>query len=114
MLANSNAIVQCGKDYLSVELFRSAVNCVVSKRELPRLGWLDKLVPVSGLLHTRPGANITRLLQRTKSQQCFDPRDRIYAILGIMPQSFSSRIVPWYESRRWGPSYNAGSMSRFG
>ncbi|KAF2649712.1 HET-domain-containing protein [Lophiostoma macrostomum CBS 122681] len=39
-----------------------------------------------------------KLLLWTAGRQCTDPRDRIYGILGLTPQSISQRIVPDYSA----------------
>jgi len=92
LLANHRAILQCGKDQISWSLFRPAVNCLISKRGLP-----DRLRPVYGLLRNQANTGLDRLLLRTLHQECSEPRDRVYGLLGLMPASFSSLIAPDYS-----------------
>jgi len=84
-LANSHAIVVCGSKHCTWKHLRDVLWCIAHKRttrplSISRRGKLLEFVDLfnSSFVFTLDG-----LVSRTRNFKCADPRDRIYAILGI-------------------------------
>ncbi|KAH7327437.1 heterokaryon incompatibility protein-domain-containing protein [Rhexocercosporidium sp. MPI-PUGE-AT-0058] len=82
------AVVVVGKDELSWEAFRVAVFWIIymteGKAPLSDIFDAAYLRQIDSLLQENPGRALERLLDSTKKAICFDPRDRIYAILSLL------------------------------
>ncbi|MCJ1456134.1 hypothetical protein MMC28_006493 [Mycoblastus sanguinarius] len=98
-MANGRAIVMCGYDTVLWQSYRTAVFCLYTKTEngtkcekalLDRLDLLFLLCRRSGPIH------IENIMDEVQFSKCYDPRDRIYAILGILCYNEDIGIKPDY------------------
>ncbi|KAH9209828.1 heterokaryon incompatibility protein-domain-containing protein, partial [Leptodontidium sp. 2 PMI_412] len=84
----TKAVVVVGKDELSWEAFRVAVFWIIYMTEgkAPLSDVFDAayLRQIESLLQENPGRALERLLDSTKKAICYDPRDRIYAVLSLL------------------------------
>lgn len=93
-LANPKAVIQCGNDQMTWNLFSRAVHCLMQKsvsilnRPLNELLFL--LVPSKSF-------SFSTLVYRFSTQQCSDGRDRVYALLGLVEPDFRRKIRPQYS-----------------
>ena len=103
-------VLLCGFDAMDWDSFRTAVYCIYHKdfsqsvhrpvEILPESVWLH----LSELKHTifqlcRDPFNtsLEDLIYQTQASKCSDPRDRVYAMLGLLPNGPSSEINPDYS-----------------
>lgn len=99
-----------GFDAIDWESFRTAVYCIYYKEfpqsihhpveTLPESVWLL----LSELKHTifqlckEPfNRSLEDLIYQTQASKCSDPRDRVYALLGLLPSGSSGEIKPDYS-----------------
>ncbi|KAH7336533.1 heterokaryon incompatibility protein-domain-containing protein [Rhexocercosporidium sp. MPI-PUGE-AT-0058] len=109
LVISNDACITCGPDTMCWDVFSAATNFAVNFS--PRLGYQsfdqsDKTIPRSSFDYTlrldllrrqyRPReVELTYLLHQFSSAKCEDPRDKIYALLGLA-DGFSDYIVPDY------------------
>ncbi|KAL5328035.1 hypothetical protein ACEPPN_005742 [Leptodophora sp. 'Broadleaf-Isolate-01'] len=99
----TKAVVVVGKDELSWEAFRIAVFWIIYMTEgkAPLSDVFDAayLRQIESLLQENPGRALERLLDSTKKAICYDPRDRIYAVLSLLHEQDPIRraIEPDYS-----------------
>ena len=100
MVLAAEAIVMIGDAVLPLPIFQAALFWILTKyhtfttfRETLNFEVLQQASSMNhcGTLATLP--NVTIL---TKKTHCLDPRDRIYAILSLLPEGVSAGIVPSY------------------
>jgi hypothetical protein len=96
LLANRLAVVQCGSASISWMLFRRALECILDKSNIP-----SKCRSTVSLARTsvvngsdRP---LHQVLGRHSHRQCFNPRDKIYGMLGMAPPAFRAATMPNYR-----------------
>ena len=95
-LAQNNAVLKCGNDEMSFNLFCRAVHCLVEKR--PPIAVLDKpLSAILWLIVPSGGFSFSMLVYRNSQKQCSDSRDKIYALLGLVQPEFRHKIQPRYS-----------------
>ncbi|KAG4437810.1 hypothetical protein IFR05_006697 [Cadophora sp. M221] len=97
------AVVVVGKAELPWEVFRVAVFWIITMTEgkAPLSDVFDAayLRQIESLLQENPGRALERLLDSTKKAICYDPRDRIYAVLSLLHEQDPIRkaIEPDYS-----------------
>ncbi|KFY19113.1 hypothetical protein V493_08137 [Pseudogymnoascus sp. VKM F-4281 (FW-2241)] len=102
VLANANAIVQCGAkvaDWYNVR--RGLV--ILRETTLPDARMRKSLMSnsISSLPYTSISTikrydNVCGLLRSTSDSSCEDPRDRIYALLSLFDHQLTQRVIPDY------------------
>lgn len=109
MLARSSisdgAILQCGNKTISWYLARRALR-LLRETVLPDASMRKGLYPspVMWLPHTFAGTSIrdwdslSYIMRSTSQSGCTDPRDRVYALLGLIPKRLADKIVPDYDA----------------
>ncbi|KLU92613.1 hypothetical protein MAPG_11558 [Magnaporthiopsis poae ATCC 64411] len=95
-LANSLAVVQCGDDVMRFNLFRRAVTCLYSKNNLPYAGLRQLVLEAVRISEDHRDKTLMSLMENSRRQQCLDPKDKIYGMLGMAPLGFAKRIHPNY------------------
>ncbi|XDG08093.1 hypothetical protein ABKA04_007708 [Annulohypoxylon sp. FPYF3050] len=95
-LSSAQSIMQCGTVTCLFNPIRRAILTLSLKQKLPQNLFL-RLNAFSRPLGTPGKQNFARLLLFARSIDCTDPRDRVYAILGLAPQPVVERIHPMYS-----------------
>ena len=106
-LAKSNCVFLCGPDMIAWQSLRKAILCLSLKEwstdseeeDLPLLGRLlrDKVSFLMYLVRSERTTGFLEIMSETRRSRCFDPRDRVYAILSLLDQSeMPSNIEPDY------------------
>ncbi|KAI1488552.1 heterokaryon incompatibility protein-domain-containing protein [Biscogniauxia mediterranea] len=95
-LANSAAVVHCGHQTITWEVFRRAVMCLAVKRNLPP-GFRGDITACHGSAHYEATEPWSGLELTVVQRDCTDPRDRVYGLLGLMPETLRARITPDYD-----------------
>jgi hypothetical protein len=97
-LANPSALIQCGADTIKWQQLRRAI-LMCSFLRMPK-GTSPLLKPRFYTLSTfalnMRGGDPLELLENAISAKCKDSRDRIFGILGLLPDVISRRIQPRY------------------
>jgi hypothetical protein len=97
ILSDDRAVVQCGGEQTDWPTFRRAVDRMFQfKSNMPE-PICRRLLHVYALSYMRGGDGFERYMRKTHNQLCVDPRDRIYAIRGLLDRTLSDRIHPDYE-----------------
>ena len=96
-LANESARIYCGHDFVSWYRFRRAVLALDVKQNLNNLLPPSLLAQVSNLVFNSRSTASIKMLWATRHAQCYDSRDRIYAVLGLIQPRFSSLVDPDYS-----------------
>ncbi|GAW17767.1 hypothetical protein ANO14919_072340 [Xylariales sp. No.14919] len=106
LLGNAAAsILQCGTKVALWRFVRRGIR-ILRETMLPRaemrtgllpgpVNWLPHMFRTHGLGQWE---SLSLLLGSTGGTKCSDPRDRIYALLGLIDRALASRITPNYES----------------
>ncbi|EXL41949.1 hypothetical protein FOCG_15311 [Fusarium oxysporum f. sp. radicis-lycopersici 26381] len=95
-LSNHNAVVQCGLSQMMWQRFRRAIVCLMWKRHIPRCISSSKLPMLGTFCYNFEGLNFATLLQMVTHLECFDPRDKVYGLLGLAASSLLPHIHPEY------------------
>lgn len=97
MLANGKAIVVCGHDEVPWYYFVRAMLCLASKVDLQGSVKLRERLEAARTLTWNPAdISIAFALRLSRSLKCFDPRDKVYGILGIKTPALTRRVKPDY------------------
>lgn len=96
-LANSQAMVICGREEVPWRSLRRAVICLETKQELPSLGLRRRLGLVKMLTLKRGSSSIYVLLNISRQRKCFNPKDKIYGMLSICGPTLADKIEPHYS-----------------
>ena len=89
------AAIQCGPDVIPWNTFRRAILTLREKPSLPdRLKALIK--NIRELCNSRFQNDFFRLMCMNRRRHCFDPRDKLYGILSLVPSPIARRIIPGY------------------
>ncbi|KAF2840182.1 hypothetical protein M501DRAFT_1023505 [Patellaria atrata CBS 101060] len=96
LLANPDAVMQCGQDTIMFKLFRRAATCFKENHYTPlkiesRLRFLAKITNPS------VGLPFNRVVRLPDKRRCTDPRDYVYGILGLTPKRLAAKIRPDYS-----------------
>ncbi|KAI0551240.1 heterokaryon incompatibility protein-domain-containing protein [Xylaria curta] len=98
-LANHHAVIQCGTEEISWSNFRKAIVTLWNKNNMPSILPRAKLFFVEQLARNNiqqvPTSHILRL---TKNRKCADPRDLVFALLGLLPHPFRQVLEPDYSA----------------
>ncbi|KAH7374846.1 heterokaryon incompatibility protein-domain-containing protein [Plectosphaerella cucumerina] len=109
MLARSShsdgAIMQCGNKTVSWYLVRRALR-LLRETVLPDAAMRRGLYPAPAMwlphafaaTSTRDWDSLSYLMRSTSQSGCTDPRDRVYALLGLVPRRLAEKIVPDYDA----------------
>ncbi|KAI1739066.1 heterokaryon incompatibility protein-domain-containing protein [Xylaria scruposa] len=100
ILANRDAIVLCGTSTVEWQLFRRGCACVHLKPQHPS-EYTEKIYARSrllmGLFVWRPkGFTFNEIRDWFGDLNCEDPRDRVYAVLGLIHENIHLDIQPEY------------------
>jgi hypothetical protein len=101
-LASDLSIVIAGHDSIPLPHFRNAIWYLAWKRVYDSTDTIDEysrmresLLTVLGMVDKVPDKSLRSLIERTRNCSCSDPRDRIYALLGLTDTP--DLIVPNYS-----------------
>lgn len=83
-------VVLCGEDVIPFDLMRRMSELLSHDKESERFH--DLVGPRS----IRPGIELGDLLNYSRTRECQDPRDRVYAILGLVEEREWGRTLPDY------------------
>ena len=85
-LQTREAELLCGTHNISWQQFRDAMFCLTIKAKVPDVGVIlfKRIRHVFRLCDTNAFAGLEALLTQTRYCRCSDPRDRIFAILGLV------------------------------
>ncbi|KAI5917571.1 heterokaryon incompatibility protein-domain-containing protein [Camillea tinctor] len=95
-LANSAAVLQCGHASISWPVFRRAITCLNLNLNLPA-GFRGDITACHGSAHFEPTEPWSGLELTVIQRECTDDRDRVYGLLGLMPETLRARISPDYD-----------------
>lgn len=98
-LANRFAVVQCGGDIIPFALFRRSVICLYGKNNLPFKGLRQLVLEAVRISEDHHGKTLMSLFENSRLQECSDPKDRVYGILGMAPKGFANLIHPNYSEK---------------
>jgi hypothetical protein len=97
VLANRMATVQCGNDTILLSELHRAVLCLSGSHQLPSPALSKLLLESMNILGIRLGNIMDEILMNTRHRGCSVPKDRIYAILGMLPAQFSRKLRVCYD-----------------
>ena len=88
-LRTREADLLCGTHNISWQQFRKAIFCLTVKAEVPDIGvgLHERVRHIFGLCNTNASARLEALISQTRYCRCSDPRDRIFAILGLVDKT---------------------------
>ncbi|PMD34449.1 HET-domain-containing protein [Hyaloscypha variabilis F] len=95
-MANRRAIVYCGRDHVKWNYFPRAFSFLWEEK-LPYSGIRYRLSHTRKLMGKISSQMVAVLLYWSANSNCSDPRDKVYAILGITDPKFSQKIIPQYS-----------------
>jgi hypothetical protein len=98
-LANSSAVLQCGKDIVEWRQLRRAVCLCTCMKTFPLAspqGLSSLLQDSYGFAVDSRSQNVLYMMRDATHARCSDPRDKVFALLGLLPQSISQIIQPSY------------------
>ncbi|CAM1510676.1 Fc.00g010110.m01.CDS01 [Cosmosporella sp. VM-42] len=95
-LANRRAVMQCGQDSILWYHFRRAILRLGSQMHLYPAKFQALLIPTASISERRLSTTLPRLLGTATTLKCSEPRDKVYAILGLTPPAVSRCIIPQY------------------
>jgi hypothetical protein len=98
LLASQNALFQCGNIASSKATFNGALHWLNSKTNLPRQDLRTLVSFVSVAAERVQGLSAGVIIRKYQYRACFDKRDRIYALLGLMPPRYAAHIVADYSN----------------
>jgi hypothetical protein len=99
-LASSSALIQCGTETVSWRQLRRAIGAcgaMTLPTEVP-LQLRTRLDSLWSLSMDSRSMDPMRLFEYAIAAECSNPRDRVYAILGLLPEVLSRKIQPHYAS----------------
>jgi hypothetical protein len=99
VLANPSALIQCGKDVIQWRQLRRAITACFHMnfpRGSPR-SLRARFMNLYGIARGSIGQNPLVLLHDATYASCSDPRDKVFALLGLFPPALSQTIQPSYE-----------------
>lgn len=96
-LSNHRTVLQCGSDSMSWMNLRKAVKCLHMSQNLPSPLFRNETSVVRQLGNYDARKPYRQLNMAVRDRHCSDDRDRIYGLLGLMPECLRDRITPNYE-----------------
>ncbi|KAF2099199.1 hypothetical protein NA57DRAFT_56813 [Rhizodiscina lignyota] len=94
-LANRHGIMVCGDDELPWRTFRRAILCLGNKHGSIR--YLAPRPEVMIVCYNSTRRPFELLFETAVARQQEDPRDKVYAILNLLPPSLAAKIQPDYK-----------------
>ncbi|CAG8953863.1 hypothetical protein HYFRA_00006756 [Hymenoscyphus fraxineus] len=90
-LANDAAIVLCGHDTILFSRLRKAALCLFNKRTLPYISKevLNHVWQMGNIGYR----NVVGIMASTRFCKCFDPRDRVFAVLSFMEKEDRNLVI---------------------
>lgn len=95
-LANRRATVQCGREQIKWNYFGRAFISIWDQC-LPSRDFRARVLGTRKLMGKVSPRRAAVLLSWSAYTKCLDPRDKVYAILGLVDSEFSGRIQPQYS-----------------
>lgn len=96
-LSNHRTVIQCGSDSMSWMNLRKAFNCLSTKRSLPSALFREQLVVVARLADYDARDPYRELTRSIRDRNCSNDRDRVYGLLGLMPEGLRTMMTPNYD-----------------
>ncbi|KAF4633144.1 hypothetical protein G7Y89_g4978 [Cudoniella acicularis] len=98
-LANKADLI-CGNSVLSWESFRKAIWCIYNKpRTIEVESFWDRMELLETLVNNNDCGSLGYEIFRSRHSKCLDPRDRIYAMLGLITEDKSQwTVTPDYST----------------
>jgi hypothetical protein len=96
-LANSRSLVQCGHESILWSLFRRAVVCIASKKDIAHPQYREQFLFLRYFAYDRRRTPFSHMIAYIWRRKCSDPRDKIYGVLGMAPPKFAHKIRPEYS-----------------
>ncbi|KAF2650055.1 HET-domain-containing protein [Lophiostoma macrostomum CBS 122681] len=96
VLADDRAVVYCGGEKLDWPTFRRAVVRTFQQQSNMPEQLRRRFQHVNALAMFGTDYALDSYMYETRNQQCADPRDRIYAIRGLLDRGLANRITPDY------------------
>lgn len=100
-LSCDRVVLQCGRDSISWVHVRKALLVLRQKSSMLPPDIRDRLLPYARGLMAPPLASCEHLFLWTRNQQCTDPRDKVYGILGLLDPRIVDRIEVNYSTPVW-------------
>lgn len=84
-LANPNTLVLCGTSETTWETLFSSIMCLLHKKIAKgwKQGALSRIVSISDAFRKAKYPQLMDAIHRARTLKCADPRDKVYAVLGI-------------------------------
>lgn len=95
-LGGRNVLLQCGGDKIMWIEFWMGVLCLHNKDSSPSMWFRERCRHIVFLKHDMGSHSLSNILDIGRSKGCADPRDKVYGLLGIAPEYFSSNILVDY------------------
>jgi hypothetical protein len=101
-LSSPKSVLLCGKHLILWEVFRNAIFCLFRKTfALDRIPFLPDYYlrrdHIYKLCNSDTVTSFLSLAELTTGSQCSDPRDRVYALLSLVPERARFHIDPDYK-----------------
>jgi hypothetical protein len=96
LLSPRKSVVQCGQDMMPWTLLRRAIRALMLKRIVHPI--LESILARCRDSLCWSQSTPLDLIARSSQRECTDPRDRIYALLGLVPRDFASLIEVNYSA----------------
>lgn len=96
-LAGRRSVIQCGHDSVSLFLFQRAMNCLKGKYWLPSAELRSCVDAAASLLVYSPVLSLSELLSLARQRACFNPRDKVFGILSLIPGTVASKLSTPYS-----------------
>ncbi|KAI1457145.1 HET-domain-containing protein [Annulohypoxylon moriforme] len=96
-LANSEAIIQCGLCQVKWSTFRRALICMHLKLKecpIPPEKYDLTMESLTGFFYGRYANSIQNIRPNYGRSHCMDPRDRLYAVAALLPDSEKRFVLP--------------------
>ncbi|KAF2785688.1 hypothetical protein K505DRAFT_354874 [Melanomma pulvis-pyrius CBS 109.77] len=100
-LSCDRVVLQCGRDTISWVHVRKALLVLRQKSSILPHDFRDRLFPYARGLIAPPLASCEHLFLWTRNQQCSDPRDKVYGILGLLDPRIVAKIEVDYSTPAW-------------
>ncbi|KAI0386140.1 HET-domain-containing protein [Hypomontagnella monticulosa] len=114
-LANSEAIVLCGPRHVKWTIFRRGIACVMLKARI-RFQYSNEMVArtqyLMGFILYSSSTRFMLLRLAFGSSHCRDPRDRLYAIMALLPE-YERKIIATPDYTKPYPEIYMDAMRRY-
>ncbi|KAI0435782.1 hypothetical protein F4803DRAFT_557643 [Xylaria telfairii] len=96
-LADHEALIQCGHATVGWKILVRALRCLNNKEQLALQTLKSRMRPVFDLAPVMAEASVRSTMFMASTRGCFDPRDRVYGVLGLLPAHMRRRVSPRYD-----------------